>query len=316
MSAEPNESPSRWSTLSGSDLRVGLKPLRIGAAILSLGLVGGWAWMQQPDADPIGRPLAAGPQWAEDFKDTRWPEVCDEQAAVLQKPFAELSRLVGGSGFVAKDGKAVFRWGNDHHSHYVASTMKPFLSALLLLAVEQGLVASLDSQVAEVVPELKTLNQGIDAGITWRQLATMTSGYGLEEAPGEAFAYNDFAVQLFYDALIHGVFGECGDEVLRRELAGPLGFEDPVTFRGFGEDGPEPKMRASARDLARFGQWLLDGKILVDGSDREELPASIREQLISLVLDESIPMTSATPAAMLEGQESVGGGHAGLDLQR
>ena len=43
---------------------------------------------------------------------------------------------------------------------------------------------------------------GKDASITWRHLASQTSGYGLGEAPGKAYAYNDSALALYYDTLM------------------------------------------------------------------------------------------------------------------
>jgi hypothetical protein len=40
-------------------------------------------------------------------------------------------------------------------------------------------------------------NHGKDASISWRHLASQTSGYGLAETPGAAYSYNDFALALF-----------------------------------------------------------------------------------------------------------------------
>jgi len=57
-----------------------------------------------------------------------------------------------------------------------------------------------------------------DAAITWRHLASQTSGYGLAGKPGEAYAYNDFALALYYDTLTERVFGTDGTEVLRKRL--------------------------------------------------------------------------------------------------
>ena len=311
MRRNQSESRTEGSATCRQVKRIRTRWLRLAATGAFAGLVIAGAWIQR-FGDDSAETLTLAPLWGQDFASTHWPKVDDTQAGAWRECLADLPRLVGGSGFIARDGKAVFRWGNDHHSHYIASAMKPFLSALLLLAVEQGLVSGLDAPVADVVPELRNLGGGSDSLITWRQLATMTSGYGVEEAPGEAFAYNDFAVQLFYDALIHGVFASCGDEVLLRHLAGPLGFEDWVTFRGFGDGGPEPKMRASARDLAKFGQWLLDGRIVGAGADHDKLPGSIRDRLTSMAVDESVPMTSAIPAPMLPGQGTVGGGKPNL----
>ena len=42
--------------------------------------------------------------------------------------------------------------------------------------------------------------------MTFRHLADMTSGYGRPERPGEAFAYNDYAIQLYQLTLFDRVF--------------------------------------------------------------------------------------------------------------
>ncbi len=276
------------------------------------GLTSGWiVW--QAGHDEGGGHDNGQPAWWADFKPTVWPQADHREAVIWQRHLEPLPELVGGSGFIAHQGRAVFRWGNDHHSHYVASAMKPFLSALLLLALEHELIDDLHSPVAEVVPDLAGLNDGVDGGITWYHLATMTSGYGVSEGPGEAFAYNDYAVQLLYDALMGGVFGSDGDQILQEALTEPLGWEDRVTFRGFGDDGPEPKMRASARDLAKFGQWLLDGSVAGAQMRRgEPLSPTSMQKLRSLAVDESVPFTTAEPAPMLPGQGTVGGGEPNL----
>lgn len=250
--------------------------------------------------------------WGKDHEPTVWPVADDTEAAVWQRHLAVLPELVAGSGFVAHRGRAVYRWGNDHHPHYVASAMKVFFSVLLLHALEQGLVDDLHSPVADVLPELGQLDEGRDGAITWHQLATMTSGYGVAEGPGEAYAYNDYAVQLFYDVLVDQVFGKDGDKLLLKHVAGPLGWEDRATFRAFGDDGPEPKMRVSARDLAKFGQWLLDGSLVGAAEPRPLLSPDTIAKLTSLAVDESVPMTTGRRGPMLPDQGTVGGGEPNL----
>lgn len=57
-----------------------------------------------------------------------------------------------------------------------------------------------------VEPRLRALSRGTDAGITRRYLASQTSGYGLPEAPGNAYAYNEFALALCCDTLTRHVY--------------------------------------------------------------------------------------------------------------
>jgi CubicO group peptidase (beta-lactamase class C family) len=216
----------------------------------------------------------------------------------------ELASLVGGSGFVAHRGIGVYRWGFDHRPRYAASVKKSLISVMILQAVEAGLIGGIDEAVVRFEPRLAGLNGGVDAGITWRHLANMTSGYGMADRPGEAFAYNDYAVALWYDTLMDKVYREKGTAVLRRQLAEPLGFEDEVTFQAFGPKGPEPKLRISARDLARFGQLLMD-RGMVRG--RLLLSEQSMKTMIGSVVPWETPLSTGEPAEMISGQKSVGG---------
>jgi CubicO group peptidase (beta-lactamase class C family) len=238
------------------------------------------------------------------FQETTWPMSKDAKPWVDEKALRDLADLVGGAGFVAHQGKGLFRWGFDHRPRYVASVKKSLISALMLQAVDQGLIAGVDDRVAKFEPRLGELNGGVDAGITWRQLACMTSGYGLIEPPGAAFAYNDYAVALWYDVLMDKVYREKGTAVLRRQLAEPLGFEDAVTFQAFGVTGFEPKLRISARDLARFGQLILEGGVR---GGRAILSKASMATLLGSVVPVSLPLTSGELAEMLPGQKTVGG---------
>jgi CubicO group peptidase (beta-lactamase class C family) len=114
----------------------------------------------------------------------------------------ELAKHVGGRGCVVRSGYLVYQWGDVTKNGDVASAVKPVISTLLLMAVQEGKLKSVDDLIAKHEPRLKTLNDGKDAAITWRHLAHQTSGYGLAERPGEAYSYNDFALALYYDTLM------------------------------------------------------------------------------------------------------------------
>src|SRR5438105_13950271 len=121
-------------------------------------------------------------------------------------------------------------WGDQNKGGDVASAMKPVITTLMLMAVEEGKIGSVDDRVAIFEPRL----MGKNAGITWRQLASQMSGYGLEEGPGEAYSYNDFAIALYYDTLMEKVYGEKGSEVLKQKLGEGVGFEDRYKVGVFG----------------------------------------------------------------------------------
>ncbi|MSU58343.1 MAG: DUF5060 domain-containing protein [Pedosphaera sp.] len=188
-----------------------------------------------------------GKSWA-----TREPAQAGMNAALLD----QLAKQLGGRGCVVKDGFVVTAWGDQAQVADVLSSAKPVLSTLLFFAVEEGLVKSVDQPIADFGWELKEK----DRAITFRNLGAMNSGYARPEAPGEAWAYNDYAIQLYQMTLFDKVFKE--DAKLAAEnpkRLGALGFEDGLKFSG------QRRISASVRDFARIawfwennGNW--DGK--------------------------------------------------------
>ncbi len=55
-------------------------------------------------------------------------------------------------------------------------------------------------------PRLRLGVEAQDRDMTFRHLTTMTSGYARPERPGEAWSYNDFAIQLYQKTLFDRVF--------------------------------------------------------------------------------------------------------------
>jgi hypothetical protein len=59
----------------------------------------------------------------------------------------------------------------------------------------------------------------------------MTSGYARPEAPGKAFAYNDYSIQLYQKTLFERVFKQPAEKVVKDpNRLGPLQFQDPLIF--------------------------------------------------------------------------------------
>jgi CubicO group peptidase (beta-lactamase class C family) len=187
----------------------------------------------------------------------------------------------------------------------VASAFKPVLSTLLLIAIQEGRLNSVDERVAAVEPRLKSLNHGKDAGITWRHLASQTSGYGLIEPPGAAYSYNDFALTLYYQLLTHEVFQTNGTEVLRSRLAEPLQFEDDFSFNAFRRPDRDGRLALSVRDFARIGLlYLRQGR----WRDRQLIRPEFIRMAIGSPIPNDTPLASGREADMLPGQHSIGGG--------
>ena len=248
-----------------------------------------------------GSPLVPTPAV---FPGKTWEVRAPAAAGLSQEKLQALSELVGGRGCVVRHGCMVFTWGDQEKSSDVASAFKPLLSTLLFMAVEEGKLAGVDGALSDLDPRLKTLNDGKDAAITWRHLASQISGYGLIEKPGEAYSYNDYALTLYYDTLMEKVFKEPGREVLKTRLAGPLQFEDHHTFDAFGPKNRPGRLALSVRDFARFGLFILR-----QGRWREK--QLLKREFVELAVNSPIPpptpLTSGTFANMLPGQRTMGG---------
>jgi CubicO group peptidase (beta-lactamase class C family) len=199
----------------------------------------------------------------------------------------------------------------------VASACKPVFTHLLLAAVEQGRIASLDDPVVRHEPQLAALNALAghkDRRITWRHLANQTSCYGVAELPGAAFDYSDYNMALLFDTLVVRVYGSSharADETLLRPLlADPLGCEDRPTLMAFGTSNRPGRLAISPRDFCRFGLLYLHqgewrGRRLVNAEH-------VRLVTTSPIAND-VPRTAGRSADMLAGQRSLGGGNNQTD---
>lgn len=241
---------------------------------------------------------------AEHWPGQHWETASPAEVGLDSAALAELRDLVGGDGCVVREGRMVFTWGKPDRSRDMASAFKPLLSTLLFVAIQEKRLHNPDRPVADFEPRLRGLNQGKDAGITWRQLASQTSGYGLSETPGTAWAYNDFALALYYDTLMAKVFAADGTEVLRTRLAEPLQFEDDYTFNAFHRAERDGRLALSVRDFARFGLMIMRQGRWRDRTLLE--PRHIQAMWTSRV-PPGLPVTSGREAEMIPGQRTVGG---------
>ncbi len=251
-----------------------------------------------------GGPNGAGANQGRVFPGKAW-ETREPAAVGLDATrLAALAKLIKGNGVVVRHGYVAHTWGDPAKSQDIASAAKPFISLLMLQALQEGKIKSVDDRIAIFEPRLADLNGGKDTAITWRHLAHQTSGYGLTERPGEAYGYNDFALALYYLTLTENVLKESGTDAFRSRVAEPLQFEDKFSFRDPDADKPG-RLAVSMRDLARLGVLFLHR-----GQWREQ--AILREDLVDLMLAKPLPpdfpLTTAKDAAMIPGQKSLGGG--------
>jgi CubicO group peptidase (beta-lactamase class C family) len=234
-----------------------------------------------------------------------WEKCSPKKAGLSADRLKAFAELVGGRGCVVRHGYLVYTWGDPARSGDIASAVKPILSTLLLRAVQQKKIKSADAKVADFEPRLRALNRGKDAAITWRHLASQTSGYGLGEAPGTAYAYNDFALALYYDTLVRQVYRQDGTRVLKEQLGDVLGFQDKYTFEAFGPRDRPGRLAISVRDLARFGLLYLRGG---NWKGKQVLKPELVRLVLSSPVPAGLPRTQGKDAAMLPRQRSLGGG--------
>jgi hypothetical protein len=211
----------------------------------------------------------ARPDWA--FPGTTWatktPAELGLDAAKLDALKTSLIKNSTGSskrgGVIIKDGYLVYSWDSSSTNHNWASASKPVVSTMLFSAINEGRVGSVDSLIYDWGWALRTADQTM----AFRHLADMTSGYAVAENPGERWAYNDYAIQLYINTL-DKVFGTTDHLV----TAGNSRFRDPMQFQdGTLFESSKGRVRSSARDFARMG-WLWTSKGYWGGS--QMLPKS------------------------------------------
>jgi CubicO group peptidase (beta-lactamase class C family) len=186
------------------------------------------------------------------FPTKSWENRSADSLGLDQARLDKLAEELGGRGCIIKNGYMVKSWGSQSQVGDWFSSAKPVLSTLLMFAIQEGNVKSPDQLIAEFGWDLKPK----DRGMTFRHLASMTSGYARPEKPGEAWSYNDFAIQLYQKTLFDRVFKEAPERVANApDRLGALGLEDGLKFRKSNR-----RISASVRDFARIAWfWLNQG---------------------------------------------------------
>lgn len=181
------------------------------------------------------------------------------------------------SVIVLQAGQLVAEFGDTSLKSSVHSVRKSLLSAMYGVAVERGLI-DIDRTLASLgIDDHNPPLTETERSATLRSLLTATSGIyhpsikddnGPYPAPGahqpdEAFVYNNWSFNAA-GGIFEELTGLSLGEAFAEWFAEPLGMQDfePEDVRYF--EGPEsvyPAWRfwVSTRDLARFGQMMLDG---------------------------------------------------------
>jgi CubicO group peptidase (beta-lactamase class C family) len=260
--------------------------------------------------------LAAGAAWGAwrartaEFPGRQWAWKAPEEAGFSAAKLEAFSRQAGGYGCLVHAGKMIHAWGNLTNRHDVASSCKPVYAFLTLKAIEQGRLGSLDEPVAKWMPALAVLNPELgfkDREITFRHLLRQTSGYGLAERPGEAFAYNDYGTGLLVWTVLHEVLQtpwKFFDDVLNGPWLGQaIGFEDSPDMNHRGSH--LGRLRMSVRDQARFAWLCLRGG---EWRGRRVLRPDLFAAARGGTLPPDFPRTAGAESRMLKKPGTIGGG--------
>ncbi|MCF7973975.1 MAG: serine hydrolase [Phycisphaerae bacterium] len=221
-----------------------------------------------------------------------------------------LSDFTGGFGCVIRHGYLVYSWGDASRRMDVASAAKPIYTHFLLKAVQDGKIADVDEPVCRWEPRLAQINEALDhkdAHITWRHMANQISCYGLTEAPGTAYAYNDWQMALLFDTLFMGVYKATLDTVdeaiLHAQLTDLIGCQDNPTFLAFGQGDRAGRLAISPRDFARFGLlYLNQGR----WGDRQLVSSKLARMAVTSPVPNSMPRAGNQAAQMIPNQRSIG----------
>ncbi|HYI96114.1 MAG TPA: hypothetical protein VEX68_21400 [Bryobacteraceae bacterium] len=184
------------------------------------------------------------------FPAAQWEQREPRDVGINASKLDQLATELEGHGCVVRDGFVVKTWGDQSEKRDWLSSVKPLFSTLLFFAIQEKKLKDVDVRLMSYGWELRPK----DRSMTFRHLADMTSGYARPESPGAAYAYNDFAIQLYQKTLFDRVFKEDPDRVASNRLRA-LQFEDGLSFN------PRRRLFASVRDFARIGWfWLHKGR--------------------------------------------------------
>jgi hypothetical protein len=210
---------------------------------------------------------AADP-WPDDksvFPDKHWAKKNPKDVGMDDKKLDAFRKATEAKeGCIIRHGHLVYQWGEISTVRRFASAYKPVNSTMLLFALKEGLIDSVDDQIRPWVQKVFSDKDLVekDRTMTFRHLCNMTSGYALPENPGDAWGYNDRGIALKRMLLYgfdksgnghYGVFNEGSEEAQRNpNRLGALQFEDNPDFKGGSGE-------LSVRDFARIG-WFWHNK--------------------------------------------------------
>jgi CubicO group peptidase (beta-lactamase class C family) len=211
------------------------------------------------------------------------------------RAFDEFLRGTGTLGFVVVDDDLLvyerYFGGADRHTRQTSfSVAKSFVSTLIGIAIDEGLIGSVTDPVTEYLPELSERDPRFER-ITLRDLLTMSSGIRYEEQslplpwgddvdtyygtdlrdlglsatqivrpPGQEWLYNKYH-PLLLGMVLERATGMSVSDYMATKLWQPLGAEADATWNldseASGFEKMESGLNATPVDYARFGELFL-----------------------------------------------------------
>ena len=237
--------------------------------------------------------IRAGEPWQYSEKKSELPDIYQYNGDV--KIFTELMKTVGTTGLIITQGDNIlveeyFQGEKASDRHSMFSVTKSFVSALLGIAIDDGLIDDIDDPILKYLPQFK--DTGYD-GTTIRDIMTMSSGVRFNEDYGDMLSdvnrmsmtigmngsLDEFATSLERERepgtynhyvsvdthvlgmLLKKVTGRTLTSYLQEKIWQPIGMENDAIWMVDGEemDVAMGGMLVSLRDMARFGRLYLHG---------------------------------------------------------
>jgi len=150
--------------------------------------------------------------------------------------------------------------------HQIMSCTKSVTSACINIAIEKGLIRSVNESIFDYLPEYQQFNSGLKSEITIEHLLTMTSGLAWDEwHASHATAAND----------IDRLYIECADDPLKCVLEKPVVTTpgSSFTYNGGGLITLGEILRnAAGMDIKEFSERYLFGPLGVDSIQWDGYP--------------------------------------------
>lgn len=245
------------------------RPLLLALSFLVVSLLvvaparGGDAYVPGPDGWERRKPselgmddakVAAAVAWAL-TQETDWPKDFSTQREIFGRPLGPLpATRASTNGVILKDGYIIAEFGDIEAADPTYSVAKSYLSTILGVTIDRGIIGSIDERVGERVGATLGDDGFVDppgtpahnALVTWKHFVTMTSEWrgemfgkvhdfpGAAEygksamqprvlwKPGTFYEYNDVRINRFALSLLR-LWKRPLEQVLRDEVMNPIG---------------------------------------------------------------------------------------------